>query len=220
MDDAREDELQSLESIYMDELTILDRPSHFEIKLLPVPDADDPSLNKVSIKMEVKLPTGYPSILPEVHLRVAKGVSSKNCTMLEERVREEAKNQMGEPMIYILSAIVKEWLDEHNDEEKDQLESRLDQFVENTFEKDGTPVTVETFTMWWTEFKAEMEKNAVKNAEKSAISGKEFFARGLSTSLVAPDSGGKGTEIDWELFTEETEFADVPGSDELDSEED
>jgi len=214
-EDQREQELEALESIFMDELIIIDRPRHFELKLLPVPDSEDPSANKVAIRMEVKLPNGYPSVLPELQLRVDKGVSSKNCTMLEEKIREVAQSQIGDQMIFMLSSIVKEWLDEHNDDDEDKDKPKMDKYVEHSFEKDGTPVTVDTFNLWWAEFKAELDKNKEKVAESSTLTGKEFFARGGSTALVAPDeSGEKGTEIDWELFTEETEFADVPASDE------
>jgi len=102
-----------------------------------------------------------------------------------------------------------------DDDDEDKDKPKMDKYVEHSFEKDGTPVTVDTFNLWWAEFKAELDKNKEKVAESSTLTGKEFFARGGSTALVAPDeSGEKGTEIDWELFTEETEFADVPASDE------
>jgi len=207
--------LEALESIFMEDLTVFDRPGHFEIKLLPIPDAEDQSENKVAIKMEVKLLNGYPEVLPELHLRVDRGVSSKNCSMLENRIREESEKLLGEQMIFMLTSIVKEWLDEHNDESDQKEETKFSQFVETSFDKDGTPVTVETFDLWWVEFREELEKNRLKQGEKSAVSGKEFFARGGSTALVdASEPTDKGTEIDWELFTEETEFADIPASDE------
>jgi len=196
---------------------VIDPPGHFEIKLLPIPDAEDPSENKVSIKMEVKLPQNYPAAIPEIHLRADKGVSSKNCTMLETKVREESEKLIGDQMIFMLTNIVKEWLDEHNDDSDQKDDSKkLNQFVESSFDKDGTPVTVETFNLWWTEFREELEKNKTKiSADRSILTGKEFFARSGSTALVdSSEPTDKGTEIDWELFTEETEFADIPASDE------
>jgi len=224
MEDQREFELEALQSIFMEDINVIDHPGHFEIKLLPIPDAADPAENKVAIKMEVKLPSNYPSALPEIHLRVDKGVSSKNCTTLETKVREEAEKLIGEQMIFMLTSIVKEWLDEHNDDTDDKKDHpKLNQYVESSFDKDGTPVTVETFTLWWKEFRPELDKKKSKNipGEKSNITGKEFFARSDSTALVdTSEPSEKGTEIDWELFTEETEFADIPASDEELEEED
>jgi len=165
MEDQREFELEALQSIFMEDLTVMDHPGHFEIKILPIPDAEDQLDNKVAIKMEVKLPLNYPSVLPEIHLRVDRGVSSKNCTILENRVREESEKLVGEQMIFMLTSIVKEWLDEHNDESdtKDQQNSKLNQFVESSFDKEGTPVTVETFNLWWKEFRTELEKKKYQN---------------------------------------------------------
>jgi len=46
MDDERERELEALEAIYMHDLTIIDRPSEFHIKILPIPDSENPEDNK------------------------------------------------------------------------------------------------------------------------------------------------------------------------------
>jgi len=200
--DERERELEALEAIYINDLVIVTRPKEFYIKILPIPDAENPADNKVGIKMEVKLPEGYPNNAPEIMLQSIKNVPSKVCQMLEGKVREAAQTNLGDQMIFTLVSVVKEWLDEHNDAENAlKQETTADEFVP---EAEGTPVTPETFALWFKSIKEEIEAKK-KSTQSVQITGKEWFARSSSTSLLPAISVKKeGTpEIDWELFTAE-----------------
>eukprot|EP01125_Pyxidicula_operculata_P000839 TRINITY_DN10735_c0_g1_i1.p1 TRINITY_DN10735_c0_g1~~TRINITY_DN10735_c0_g1_i1.p1 ORF type:complete len:271 (+),score=92.06 TRINITY_DN10735_c0_g1_i1:91-813(+) len=192
----------------MDDLKIIQRPSHFELKLWPIPDA--PEENKVGIQMEVKLPPGYPNEAPDIMLRSLRGVSGKTCIQLEESLRTEIQQRFGEQMIFVLTSIVKEYLDSHNDTEEDlgipKNDKVFSQYEITAAEKDGTPVTTETFQIWWTEFRKELEQKKRSAGGEVRLTGRELFAQSGSTALVAPDTGsgaGDSTDIDWELFAEE-----------------
>jgi len=170
--------------------------------------------------MEVKLPSDYPNVLPEIFLRPIKNVPGKVISSLEEKVREEAQSKLGNQMIFTLVSIVKEWLDEHNDDDEFAMPSDtkngLPIYEELIVDKDGTPVTKETFTIWWEGYKAELAASKLARSVEELVTGKEFFARSGSTSLVAPAEGGdKAADIDWELFMEEGD-----GLDELEFDED
>lgn len=80
----------------------------------------------------------------------------------------------------------------------------VDDFVP---EKEGTPVTPETFALWFKGFKEEMDSKKKATAQGSQVSGKEWFARSSSSTALLPAVAmkkGDGTpDIDWELFTAE-----------------
>jgi len=158
----------------------------------------------VGVKLELKLSPEYPNAVPEIMLRSIKNVPGKVCQMLEEKLRESAQQNLGDQMVFTLVSIVKEWLDEHNEE--DQIPKKQDvSAVEDVSEKEGTPVTVDTYNLWFTEFRVEMEKKKKAATLEVRLNGREWFAKAGSTALVgetATDGAGT-TEIDWELFTAE-----------------
>eukprot|EP01126_Amoeba_proteus_P046888 TRINITY_DN5321_c0_g1_i2.p1 TRINITY_DN5321_c0_g1~~TRINITY_DN5321_c0_g1_i2.p1 ORF type:complete len:147 (-),score=15.33 TRINITY_DN5321_c0_g1_i2:289-729(-) len=94
-------------------LPVLSGKNHFEIKLLPVPGSDNPSDNNVGIKMTLKIPPNYPTQAPDISLQSIKNVPKKILEELEASCREEAQNSVGDPMIFVLTSIIKGWLDEH-----------------------------------------------------------------------------------------------------------
>jgi len=157
MADERERELETLEAIYMNDIEVIERPGEFHIKILPIPDAENPADNKVGIKMEVKLPTDYPNVPPGVMLQSIKNVPGKVCQMLEAKIRETAQNSLGDQMIFTLVSIVKEWIDEHNDSDDAKPEAVKAAVEEVVPETDGTPVTPETFGIWYKGFKEDMD---------------------------------------------------------------
>jgi len=73
-------------------------------------------------------------------------------------------------------------------------------------DSDGTPVTPETFALWFKNYKEEMDAKKKAIGQTSQITGKEWFARSSSTSLlpaVSVVNKDGAPEIDWELFTAE-----------------
>jgi len=206
----RELELEALEAIYMNDLEVIERPGEFHIRVFPIPDAENPADNKVGIRMEVKLPADYPNVPPEIMLQSLKNVPGKVCQTLETKIRETAQSSLGDQMIFTFVSIVKEWLDEHNESADTPKQEDTKKQVENLpEEKEGTPVTPETFNLWFKGFKIEMEaKKKVQVSQSSQLTGKEWFARSSSSTALLPASSTKKTEdgapdIDWELFTAE-----------------
>jgi len=109
-------------------------------------------------------------------------------------------------MIFTLVSIVKEWLDEHNESEttiKD-VAPLVDEFIP---EKEGTPVTPETFALWFKGFKEEMDAKKKAASASSVLCGKEWFARSSTSTALLPavtmKKDGDAPDIDWELFTAE-----------------
>lgn len=96
-----------------------------ELRLYPISDADDPSVNKgmslslfslipvVGIKMEIKIPTDYPNAIPEVQLNSLKGVPKRILDQLQQQIKDEATTNLGEQMLFMLTQIVKGWLEDH-----------------------------------------------------------------------------------------------------------
>lgn len=227
-----EDELEALQAIFMEELTVSEDKRKISLRVLPF---DDDSMNNVGIRMELVVPPEYPDAVPTINLHSIKGVSGRSLTELEGNLKAEANSHIGEPMIFIFAEVLKTWLGENNNEEDTSLSSSTKSIKkgnEKSKYQEGTPVTVETYQAWWNGFKAEMA--IAENTTNEKVTGKLFFAK-LGENATG-DVEGEGddeegdieegelsgeeekapVEVNWEVFAEE----DLGDLDELSDDDD
>eukprot|EP01128_Nolandella_sp_AFSM9_P010175 TRINITY_DN6997_c0_g1_i1.p2 TRINITY_DN6997_c0_g1~~TRINITY_DN6997_c0_g1_i1.p2 ORF type:complete len:220 (-),score=79.14 TRINITY_DN6997_c0_g1_i1:389-1048(-) len=216
-DEEKEMELEALESIFMEDLTVKTAPSHYELRLVPNPDSDEPEDNIVGVTLEVRLPAAYPDEVPTLLVRPIVGVTSKDLTHITKLIRDEAEASLGTPMIFTITSVIKEWLDDHNEEDVVVEEVEELEYIDDG---DGTPVTPANYELWWTSFLAEMDTGDVKEVKET---GKEFFHRRTVPELSAVE-GAAAPAVDWSAFDEDEiddlddlEFSD---SDDEEDEED
>lgn len=74
--------------------------------------SDSVAASKVALALEVRVPSEYPAVVPEVQVRVLKGVSSRSALELQTALRDEAQRSLGAPMVFTLAQMLKDWLDE------------------------------------------------------------------------------------------------------------
>eukprot|EP01116_Phalansterium_solitarium_P011053 TRINITY_DN26663_c0_g1_i1.p1 TRINITY_DN26663_c0_g1~~TRINITY_DN26663_c0_g1_i1.p1 ORF type:complete len:216 (-),score=76.54 TRINITY_DN26663_c0_g1_i1:424-1071(-) len=209
-------EIEALQAIYMDDFQMLgESPTRFQIVLVPQPGGT----NYVGLTVEVELSPGYPNEAPTVHLVDSFGISGEQIDALEDQVKVQAEAELGTSMIFNLAATVKEWLDDNNvDPEAKERARRLKE--EEEIEKRralGTPVTVDTFTIWAENFYARLEQERLaKEKTKTKLTGRQMFESNkelvLSDAAFA-EEGDKAVEVDWSVFKDEA-LDDLPDDDE------
>lgn len=125
MEDQEEEqamEIEALEAIFLEDCEVVSpvAPREVNITIYPIPGDDNDSENKVGIKLNLKLPKEYPTVLPDMKIEGLKGLTEKHTQILLETAKEEAENNLGMPMIFTISEILKEWLIENNRDQTDQ----------------------------------------------------------------------------------------------------
>eukprot|EP01133_Synstelium_polycarpum_P016717 gene16717-19871_t len=136
-------------------------------------------------------------------------------------IKQQAVENVGTSMIFILAGTIKEWLDNNNEEPVEEIseeESSSSEEEEHVFE--GTPVTVENFNIWRQKFLAEVQplKATVKTTKVTGrklfeidssliLSDSKFMAEGEETSNISASSvkakiEDVAAQVDWALFGE------------------
>lgn len=124
MSDHREEqemEAEALSAIFDTcfQVTSDTQPFEWNVKLLPVDCGGDPgeedSHNHVGINLLVTVPLDYPEMsLPELDVKILKGLTDEHAAELEEMARAEAANNEGMPAIFAVCEVLREWLSDHN----------------------------------------------------------------------------------------------------------
>eukprot|EP01089_Gocevia_fonbrunei_P013227 TRINITY_DN3331_c1_g6_i1.p1 TRINITY_DN3331_c1_g6~~TRINITY_DN3331_c1_g6_i1.p1 ORF type:complete len:170 (-),score=28.95 TRINITY_DN3331_c1_g6_i1:124-633(-) len=149
-------ELEVLSSIYGDDFeTIEDKK--FRINLKP----NDMPEDEVSLALIYTYTATYPLEPPLLEIEPKAGISYKNLDILKSQIEAEALANVGMSMIFTLTQIAKDWVEDYSiDRTKRILEEEIqrdNQFnkkivlgdVENRAAKlVGTPVTPESFALW------------------------------------------------------------------------
>lgn len=133
MDHAEEQamELEALEAIYTDDFSLLPPSPHpsFELRLLPETGGGD-DVNHVGVTLTVRYTPTYPETPPSLSVRPFKGLEG-GVAALQAIVEEAAASEelAGTPMVYAIVEMVKEWLQDHNQPDRDlhaEMMARLD----------------------------------------------------------------------------------------------
>jgi len=184
--------------------------------------SDSVASSRAALVLEVRVPSDYPSVVPEVQVRSIKGISNRSTLDLQQKLRDEALRSLGAPMVFTFTQMLKEWLDEHLEGDDDLATSSKEAALALAKTKaaldlefrgvgDGTPVTPENYQLWWENFLKERESLEGVKVKETRQSGRQFFAQSGSTALVAEarprtedgDEGEEGGEVDWSLFEED-----------------
>uniref|UniRef100_A0A8D0CTC2 eIF-2-alpha kinase GCN2 n=1 Tax=Sander lucioperca TaxID=283035 RepID=A0A8D0CTC2_SANLU len=117
----QENELEALASIFGDDFQDLRNKDPWKVKRPPeVHLCLRPNgLNNgqecyVTVDLQVKCPSTYPDVPPELELNNAKGLSNENLQNLQSEITKLAAIRCGEVMIYELAVYIQGFLSEHN----------------------------------------------------------------------------------------------------------
>ncbi|KAM9971816.1 hypothetical protein ACTFIW_011799 [Dictyostelium discoideum] len=225
MSEEKDMEVEALSAIYMDHFNTIDS-DHVQITLLPNPGGDEP--NFVAIILDIIFSVDYPNSIPKIDLIPHLGLEKEDILELQGKVIQEAENNIGMSMIFILCGLIKEWVDENNIdpdlEESEESSSSEAEDDERPFE--GTPVTEEAFLAWRKRF-IEETKPFKKEKQLNKLTGRQLFeqdtslnasdsrlmeegeeASNITVASIKPKLEEVAAQVDWSLFADE-EIKDV-----------
>ncbi|CAG5127891.1 unnamed protein product [Candidula unifasciata] len=135
--ERQDEELQALESIFGQDIIDLRKkaawnifqPLELKLTLKPQQSVGGEEGNvHVQLDMVVKCSPRYPDVVPEISLVNPKGLSNQLVAELKAALEKEAKEVVGEVMIYQLAGIAQVFLHKHN---KPPTQSFYEQMISN-----------------------------------------------------------------------------------------
>jgi hypothetical protein len=220
----QKEELDILESIYMEEIDIHNAipPYKFSVQCRPYLDYSlDEALERFAVKLEIELGPNYPQEAPrcEIKHHVDK-ITHYEVQSVNKMVEKTAQEMKGTPMLFEIVESIRNWLqnsivDPELRPKKQKRKNPDDEFgmddgfednvvVVNLTKKDTyTPVTRESFLEWKAKFDLDMETIARLRGDISGVvkeeraSGKQLFERDMK--LIMSDA----------LYQDENDVEDV-----------
>ncbi|XP_055676928.1 E3 ubiquitin-protein ligase RNF25 [Lutzomyia longipalpis] len=112
------DEVESLEAILMDDVTIVRHPESgfpevIETTVLPTVGGDV-DRQYVCVTLQVMPTEGYPDTKPQFKLRNPRGLSDSSINAIEEAMRKKLDECLGQPVVFDLIEIIREHLTDSN----------------------------------------------------------------------------------------------------------
>ncbi|GAA6063932.1 hypothetical protein JCM10212_004791 [Sporobolomyces blumeae] len=207
--EERRSELEVLESIFPDELTVLS-DDQLSIRVEPEnQNESDPYVLNLSITYT---PT-YPDELPEMEIKAVEGeLSDDELEFLLDGLKASAEESLGMAMVYTLSLQLRELIGDMfvkrkeriaaEDEERYRLEEEA-----IAKKKQGTPVTKQSFAAWSAKFEQEMAEQRKRDESErlKALPGKE---REEAKRWLAKLTGRQLFEQDSTLVSSDAAFGD------------
>ncbi|XP_049873770.1 E3 ubiquitin-protein ligase RNF25 isoform X2 [Pectinophora gossypiella] len=116
VDERITDELEALEAILMDDVTIksVDGVPHMIETVVHPSTGDDTDQQFVCVTLEVKLTPGYPDTSPEVYLRNPRGLDDEVLAVINSQIKEKLNDCLGQPVVFELIELIRENLTESN----------------------------------------------------------------------------------------------------------
>lgn len=237
--EEQEQEIQALQAIYPNELTIVSISSgdvRFTIDIKCETSDGDTNEPDFSIALDFTLPPSYPNEVPAIRVRsTCDVVFSTDADNLKKILDEESEKNLGMVMTFTLVSSALEWLNKLKDDDivrrkeaADKAKRELEEAERKKFE--GTRVTVESFMRWKMQFDQEMSLLAKKQQESEPsdgpkkLTGRELFEKDKSLNesdlkFIEEDKDISyditGVKVDTKLF-EDLDDLDIEDEDDED----
>jgi len=216
----QQDEMEAIESIYSEEIDILDTSPHrFTIPVKTDDYDEDEGLGRM-VLLKFSFTKTYPNEAPLVEVEESENMEEDGILDdMAAHIKEQIEENLGMPMIFTIISAMIEWLGETNDRLKREAEEEAQRIKDAADEEErkkleGTKVTIESFLAWKADFdKERMEKMLVKEKTgKEKLTGRELFM--TDTTLNESDlkflaeAGDTAVTVDESLF-EDLEDLDI-----------
>ena len=163
-EEAQKDEVEALQSIYMDEFMMLnDSPVTYElIVLADTADANEEAA--IRARLRVEYPAAYPKESPQITPHVEAPLTIRDLEHIKLLIEDTCRSQLGSPLVYDLCEKIRDFLivrkTESQSEEQEETKAKD---VQKKAENDKlmhptvrvthevttfTPVTNETYAKW------------------------------------------------------------------------
>lgn len=188
----QEMEVEALQAILMNDIAEI--PSEesglgtsarcFQITVSPMDDDEDEPTD-IPVRLAVifaHTPT-YPDEPPHLKVRSLQGINDADIRQLQQKLEEEAKDNLGMAMMYTLATSAKEWLREKYGQQEEEAEDDDEEEKEEVYVAHGEVVTMENFVLWRDRYEAEialekaklMPESALLASKEKRLTGRQFF---------------------------------------------
>jgi len=187
--EEQEGEFEALNSIYIDEITVLSEdPYSFTIPLAfsSEDNLDENERVTVEASLQFTFTKKYPDELPLMEFSSSFNINEQDEQDILDGLKEEASSNLGMAMTFTLVSVAQEHLErivERIKQEKEELKKRkeLELQKEEELKYHGTPVTVESFTKWKINFENELNSKEGKKIKTDVdikkLTGRQLFER-------------------------------------------
>ncbi|KAF3781675.1 RWD domain-containing protein 1, partial [Nymphaea thermarum] len=236
----QEMEIEALQAILMDDIEEIDPNVSglntdkrcFQITLVPHDDDADEAISvpvstvelmRVDTSAAVRLAlvfshtSKYPDEPPLLKVKSLQGVKPDDLKILQEKLEQEASENLGMAMVYTLATSAKEWLSEFYGQSTvvEEMEEN-DSAKEDIIIPHGEHVTVETFMAWRDRFEAELALERAKSIPDSELTapkekkltGRQYFESGKHTMKAAASAEDSEEEEDEDIEFDDDDFED------------
>lgn len=233
MTDYAEDqknEIEALQSIYPDEIEILEEEPQYMFKIKVVPqDAENFPDHAMSAEIQFSYTSDYPDSAPLIEFVSNDNMDDGQLDSLMDLMKTQAEENLGMAMIFTLISAVQEHMTDMMEKaakDKVEAEERRVREEEEAERKrfEGTRVTVETFMAWKLKFDAEIaEMRRLKGYDDSAAkkpTGKALFLSDNTmndSDVKFLQAEGDTLEVDESLFEN---MGDLDLDDDFDDDDD
>jgi len=233
--EEQKNEIEALESIYPEEIEILQESPHiFTVKVSSQetdchqnPQAEQ-TPDMVGCTVQFTYTPNYPDEVPLMEMESTENLEDDQIDMIQDFLKEQAEENIGMVMVFtIISAlqekltVLVEDMKKGAEDRRLQKEREEEEAAQKKFE--GTRVTIETFLAWKTKFDAEVNENKRLRKEQDRLAkkptGRELFMTDASlndSDITFLQEEGDNVEVDESLF-EDMEDLDL---DDMDDDED
>ncbi|XP_045197586.2 RWD domain-containing protein 1-like [Mercenaria mercenaria] len=222
-------ELEALESIYPDELKVIETSPYavFELRMASQKSEHGDDDEEALVTVRFAYTEKYPDEVPVVEITESENLEDDQLNELLNMLHTQAEENLGMAMVFTLVSAVQEELTtliEQSKQRRLDAEEKRKQEEEELERKkfEGTRVTIENFLAWKTKFDAEMaelckQKNDNETA-KSKLTGKELFLKDASmmeSDVQFLQQEGESVEVDESLFQDMDDLDLADEDDEL-----
>ncbi|KAL4232573.1 RWD domain-containing protein 1 [Mactra antiquata] len=212
--EEQNNELEALESIYPDELKVIETSPYavFELNITSQKLDDHEEEEEASVTLKFKYTKTYPDEAPLVEITESDNLEDDQLNEIMDLLHSQAEENLGMAMVFTLVSAVQEELTSLIERAKqkkiEDAEQRLREEEELERKKfEGTRCTIENFLAWKTKFDAEMAEKSKRKVEvdnaKSKLTGKELFLQDSSmmdSEVQFLQQEGDSVEVDESLF--------------------
>lgn len=208
-DEEQANEIEALESIYCEDLEILETsPYKFCIRIKS--ENNDGDGEGLSCLLKFTYTPKYPDELPLLEIAEPENLQPSDIEELTNYLIEQGNENLSMAMVFTLVSAAQEWLNCKWDAWKHHKEIETEKKLKAEEEEErkrfeGTKVTVETFMAWKKLFEEEMgfnKKNIKDEKETKKLTGKELFLQ--DQTLIESDlkflESSDAVKVDESLF--------------------
>lgn len=209
--EEQDNEMEALESIYPDEIQVLETEPYQSFQILVHSDEvyrGDP----VNVILGFTYTETYPDEGPVMEIKSYENIEEKHADELMDLMKEQVEENLGMVMIFTLISAVQEQLHviaqrikDAQDEETERKEQEHEEEEQRKFE--GIRVNIENFLNWKAKFDAELEeerkKKGIKAKDKTKLTGKMLFLTDNTlddSDMKFLEDEGDRVDVDESLF--------------------